>query len=52
MNLTESSFALLTNLVRDIAPIVSVLEGGYDHTATALSVEAHLRSFADVSMKE
>jgi acetoin utilization deacetylase AcuC-like enzyme len=43
MMLTESSFASFTELVRGIAPLVSVLEGGYDLDALAGSVDAHLR---------
>jgi acetoin utilization deacetylase AcuC-like enzyme len=42
MKLTEESFAKMTRLVRDVAPIVSVLEGGYNLDATAKSVETHL----------
>jgi acetoin utilization deacetylase AcuC-like enzyme len=46
MNLTENSFARMTRMIEGIAPTVSVLEGGYNHKATALSVEAHLRALA------
>lgn len=42
MRLTEESFAQFTTLVKDLAPIVSVLEGGYNLEALARSVEAHL----------
>jgi len=42
MNLTEESFGMMTRLVKDIAPIVSVLEGGYDLWALGHSVEKHL----------
>lgn len=42
MALTEDSFAKFTRLLRDIAPIVSVLEGGYNLEALARSVERHL----------
>jgi len=48
MNLTEKSFARMTNLLMESArrngggKIVSVLEGGYDLEALAGSVEAHL----------
>ena len=42
MELTEASFAKMTESVRDVAPIVSVLEGGYDLAALARSVDAHL----------
>ncbi|HCV43240.1 MAG TPA: histone deacetylase, partial [Bacteroidetes bacterium] len=44
MELGESSFSKMTELVKDIAPIVSVLEGGYHLEALARSVEAHLRA--------
>lgn len=43
LQLTEASFAGMTERIRDIAPIVSVLEGGYDLVALAHSVEAHVR---------
>jgi len=42
MRLSEGSFARFTELVRESAPIVSVLEGGYDLKALARSVEVHL----------
>ena len=42
MNLTEDSFGMMTRLVKDIAPVVSVLEGGYDLRALGHSVEKHL----------
>jgi acetoin utilization deacetylase AcuC-like enzyme len=42
MLLTEESFAKFTTLLQDIAPVVSVLEGGYNLEALARSVEAHL----------
>jgi acetoin utilization deacetylase AcuC-like enzyme len=50
INLTEATFATLTSLVMDAARgacggrIVSILEGGYNLTALALSVESHLRT--------
>ena len=47
MRLREESFARFTALVKDVAPVVSVLEGGYDLTALARSVEAHLAVLAD-----
>jgi acetoin utilization deacetylase AcuC-like enzyme len=53
MNLTEDSFARLTSLVMESAEkvcngrIVSILEGGYNLTALARSVEAHLRTLSD-----
>jgi len=43
MLLTEESFARMTEMVMGIAPMVSVLEGGYDLDALARSVESHLR---------
>ena len=42
MRLENSSFAKMTHLVKGVAPVVSVLEGGYHLDALALSVEAHL----------
>lgn len=42
MKLTEESYRKMTTLLRGIAPIVSVLEGGYNLDALARSVEAHL----------
>jgi acetoin utilization deacetylase AcuC-like enzyme len=44
MELTEQSFAEMTRFVRNVAPIVSVLEGGYNLEALARSVEAHVRA--------
>lgn len=44
MTLTEKSFAAMTRLVDEIAPVVSVLEGGYNLNALARSVEAHLKA--------
>lgn len=49
MELTEASFARMTDLVKGIAPVVSVLEGGYNLDALARSVEQHLLSLADSS---
>ena len=49
INLTEESFSKLTRMLRESADknsegrIVSVLEGGYNLTALARSVEAHLK---------
>jgi len=49
IELTESSFATMTTMVRSFAEeqcggkIVSILEGGYHLQALPLSVEAHLR---------
>ncbi|MDH4071187.1 MAG: histone deacetylase [Ignavibacteria bacterium] len=44
MMLTEQSFARMTSLVMHGAPIVSVLEGGYDLDALSRSAEAHVRT--------
>lgn len=43
MRLTEKSYAAMTEMVRGVAPMVSVLEGGYDLDALARSVEEHLK---------
>lgn len=43
MRLTEESFVKFTHLVKNVAPVVSVLEGGYDTEALARSVAAHLQ---------
>jgi acetoin utilization deacetylase AcuC-like enzyme len=37
----------MTDLIKHVAPIVSVLEGGYNLDALAKSVEKHLQSLAD-----
>ena len=42
MRLTGDSFAKMTDMVKGIAPIVSVLEGGYNLIALGKSVEKHL----------
>ncbi len=42
MRLTEESFLAMTTMVGGIAPVVSVLEGGYDRDALSRSVERHL----------
>ncbi|MBM2840428.1 MAG: Histone deacetylase [Bacteroidetes bacterium] len=47
MELTEGSFAKMTELVKGVAPIVSVLEGGYNLDALARSVERHVRVLMD-----
>ena len=47
MVLTDHSFAMMTEQVKDIAPIVSVLEGGYNLEALAHSVEQHLNVLLD-----
>jgi acetoin utilization deacetylase AcuC-like enzyme len=44
MRLTEESFGAFTRLVNGLAPMVSVLEGGYNLAALAASVEHHLRA--------
>jgi acetoin utilization deacetylase AcuC-like enzyme len=46
MKLSEGSFAKMTKLVKDVAPLVSVLEGGYHLEALARSVGAHLRALS------
>jgi len=46
MKLTEASFGAFTRRIRDVAPVVSVLEGGYHLDALARSVEAHLLALA------
>jgi acetoin utilization deacetylase AcuC-like enzyme len=54
MGLVEQDFAWITQRIKDIAlqysqgRIVSCLEGGYNLSALARSVEAHLRVLADV----
>jgi acetoin utilization deacetylase AcuC-like enzyme len=47
IRLTTSSYRVLTEMVRHIAPVVSVLEGGYNLEATAASVEVHLAALAE-----
>ncbi len=47
MELSETSFGTFTTLVRTIAPVVSVLEGGYNLDALAKSVEQHLIQLAE-----
>ncbi len=47
MNLTEASFARMTHAIKSIAPIVSVLEGGYNLNALAKSVESHLSTLME-----
>ncbi len=44
MELTEESFRSMTDLVRGIAPVVSILEGGYNLDALSGSVQAHLEA--------
>ncbi len=54
MGLVEQDYAWITSRIKDIAQrhahgrIVSCLEGGYNLSALARSVEAHLRVLADV----
>jgi acetoin utilization deacetylase AcuC-like enzyme len=54
MGLVEQDYAWITQRVKDIAlryshgRVVSCLEGGYNLSALARSVEAHLRVLADV----
>ncbi len=54
LGLTEQDYAWITLRVKDIARkhskgrIVSSLEGGYNLSALARSVEAHIRVLADV----
>lgn len=47
MRLTEESFFTMTRLVQRAAPVVSVLEGGYNLDALAQSVERHLRALGE-----
>lgn len=47
MRLTEGSYAKMTIRVRDIAPVISVLEGGYNLNALGRSVEQHLRALGN-----
>ncbi len=44
MELSDASYAAMTRRVITIAPIISVLEGGYDLHALPRSVEQHLRA--------
>ena len=46
MDLSEESFSKMTNLVKSLAPVVSVLEGGYHLEALARSTEQHLMALA------
>ncbi|MFM8610549.1 MAG: histone deacetylase family protein [Burkholderiaceae bacterium] len=54
LGLTEADYAWITQRIKDLAQrhargrIVSCLEGGYNLSALARSVEAHLRVLADV----
>jgi acetoin utilization deacetylase AcuC-like enzyme len=44
MLLEDASFARFTRMLRETAPVVSVLEGGYDLGALARSAEHHVRA--------
>jgi acetoin utilization deacetylase AcuC-like enzyme len=46
MKLTEDSFAKMTKLVKDTAPVVSVLEGGYNLEALARCTDSHLTALS------
>ncbi|MER3522748.1 MAG: histone deacetylase [Ignavibacteria bacterium] len=48
MKLTERSYEEMTRLIKNIAPIVSVLEGGYNLDALAQSAAAHIQSLGDL----
>jgi acetoin utilization deacetylase AcuC-like enzyme len=54
LGLVEEDYAWLTRRIKSVADefaqgrIVSCLEGGYNLSALARSVEAHLRVLADV----
>ena len=54
MGLVESDYAWMTDRIKSVAQrfakgrIVSCLEGGYNLSALARSVEAHVRVLADV----
>jgi len=54
MGLVEQDYAWITSRIKDVARrhasrrIVSCLEGGYNLSALARSVEAHIRVLADV----
>ena len=56
MGLTEAGYTDLTNIVADIAKrhangrILSSLEGGYNLSALAASVDAHIKALLDVSL--
>jgi acetoin utilization deacetylase AcuC-like enzyme len=47
MRLTDTSYRELTLLVAGIAPLVSVLEGGYNLAALSVSVGEHLRALME-----
>jgi acetoin utilization deacetylase AcuC-like enzyme len=54
MNLTEEAFHKMTKLTNEVArkfsnsKILSVLEGGYNLKALALSVESHLKGLLEM----
>ena len=54
MGLVENDYAWMTDRIKSVAQrfakgrIVSCLEGGYNLSALARSVEAHVRVLADV----
>jgi acetoin utilization deacetylase AcuC-like enzyme len=54
MGLVEKDFAWITARIKEVARrhangrIVSCLEGGYNLDALARSVEAHIRTLADI----
>ena len=54
LGLTEADYAWITRRIKDVAArhaggrIVSCLEGGYNLSALARSVEAHIRVLADL----
>ena len=54
LGMTESDYSWITSRIKDVARrhaggrIVSCLEGGYNLSALARSVEAHIRELADV----
>lgn len=46
MKLTKDSYAKMTDLVKDIAPVVSALEGGYNLEALARCTDSHLNALS------
>jgi acetoin utilization deacetylase AcuC-like enzyme len=51
MLLTEDSYAAFTTMVRPVAPVVSVLEGGYNLRALARSVGKHLAALGGIELE-
>ena len=47
MELADESFGKMTDLIKNIAPVVSVLEGGYHLEALARSVEQHVAAMTN-----